>query len=190
MCMLSRESCDMERDSRAAMTDIAQRLRDSGKRMTLQRRFVLDALGRARHHTTAEEIATRVRRQHPQIDTSTVYRNLEALEELGYVTHTHFEDRVTRWHRADAERHGHLVCRSCGSESEVPMTLLEPLARRLRTELGFQADLAHSAVVGICRESPAVSSSGQCAVRSRSSSSPSPPAPPRRLGQARWSPRT
>jgi Fur family ferric uptake transcriptional regulator len=137
---------------------VAQRAREFGKRMTVQRRLVLDALERASHHTTAEEIAARIRRQHPQIDPSTVYRNLEALEELGYVTHTHFEDRVTRWHRADAERHGHLVCRSCGAESEVPMAVLEPLARRLRAEHGFAADLAHSAVVGICRECASVSS--------------------------------
>ena len=138
--------------------DVADRVRRLGKRMTVQRRLVLDALDRAHHHTTAEEIAARIRRQHPQIDPSTVYRNLEALEELGYVTHTHFEDRVTRWHRADAERHGHLVCRSCGAEIEVPMSLLEPLARRLRAEHGFAADLAHSAVVGICRECASVNS--------------------------------
>ncbi len=119
--------------------------------MTVQRRLVLDALQRARHHTTAEDVAARIRRQLPQIDPSTVYRNLEALESLGYVTHTHFEDRVTRWHLADERRHGHLVCRSCSAEIEVPMTLLEPLARRLRQEHGFEADLAHSAVVGLCR---------------------------------------
>jgi Fur family ferric uptake transcriptional regulator len=146
----------MERQARHGAA-VADRVRSFGKRMTVQRRLVLDALDRARHHTTADEIAARIRRQHPQIDPSTVYRNLEALEELGYVTHTHFEDRVTRWHRADAERHGHLVCRSCGAESEVPMSLLEPLARRIRAEHGFVADLAHSAVVGLCRECAAVS---------------------------------
>ena len=120
--------------------------------MTLQRRLVLDALQRARHHTTADEIARAIRARHPQVDPSTVYRNLEALEELGYVTHTHLDDRVTRWHRADALRHGHLVCRRCGSEQEIPMRVLEPLGRRLRTEQGFVADLAHSAIVGLCRE--------------------------------------
>ena len=147
----------MPRETRHA-ADMATRVREQGKRMTIQRLLVLEALDRARHHTTAEEIAARIRRQHPQIDPSTVYRNLEALEELGYVTHTHFEDRVTRWHRADAERHGHLVCRSCGAELEVPMSLLDPLARRVRAEHGFVADLAHSAVVGICRECSSVSS--------------------------------
>ena len=138
--------------------DLDARMRASGKRMTVQRQMVLEALEHARHHVTADDIATRIRVKYPQIDPSTVYRNLESLEELGYVTHTHFEDRVTRWHLAAAERHGHLVCRQCGDETEVPMTLLEPLARRLRAEHGFQADLAHSAVVGICRECASVSS--------------------------------
>ena len=130
----------------------------SGKRMTVQRRLVMEALQRARHHVTADDIATRIRARHPQIDPSTVYRNLEALEELGYVTHTHFDDRVTRWHRADAQRHGHLVCRGCGAEQEIEITVLEPLARRLRDEHGFRADLAHSAIVGICKACSNVSS--------------------------------
>jgi Fur family ferric uptake transcriptional regulator len=132
--------------------DVAADLRSKGKRLTIQRRLVLDAIRRTRHHATADEIARTIRATYPQIDPSTVYRNLEALEELGYVTHTHLDDRVTRWHRADVERHGHLVCRSCGSEQEIPLRMLEPLGRRLRSEQGFRADLAHSAIVGICRE--------------------------------------
>ena len=138
--------------------EIDERLHESGKRMTVQRRLVMEALQRARHHVTADEIASRIRVRHPQIDPSTVYRNLEALEELGYVTHTHFDDRVTRWHRADAQRHGHLVCRRCRAEQELPISLLEPLARRLRDDHGFRADLAHSAIVGICKTCSNVSS--------------------------------
>ena len=130
--------------------NIADDIRAKGRRMTVQRRLVLDALRRTRHHTTAEEIARSIRARYPQIDPSTVYRNLEALEELGYVTHTHLDDRITRWRRADAEQHGHLVCRRCGAEQEIPIDILEPLARRLRSEHGFRADLAHSAVVGLC----------------------------------------
>jgi Fur family ferric uptake transcriptional regulator len=131
---------------------VADEIRSKGRRMTVQRRLVLDALQRARHHTTAEEIARQIRARHPKIDPSTVYRNLEALEDLGYVTHTHLDDRVTRWHRAEVKRHGHLVCRRCGSEQEIPLRMLEPLGRRLRSEQGFRAGLAHSAIVGICRE--------------------------------------
>src|SRR5437899_5775384 len=130
---------------------VGDEIRARGRRMTVQRRLVLDALGRARHHTTAEEIARQVRARYPQIDPSTVYRNLEALEELGYVTHTHLDDRITRWHRADTHPHGHLVCRSCGSETEVRTEALEAMARRIRADHRFEPDLAHSAIVGICR---------------------------------------
>ncbi len=126
--------------------------------MTLQRRLVLEAVQRARHHTTAEEVARRVRARYPQIDPSTVYRNLASLEELGYVTHTHLDDRVTRWHRADVERHGHLVCRRCGDERQFPLAELEPLVRRLRSQRGFEPDLAHAALVGLCRRCKGVPS--------------------------------
>src|SRR4051812_42192797 len=39
---------------------VADEIRSKGRRMTVQRRLVLDALQRARHHTTAEEIARQV----------------------------------------------------------------------------------------------------------------------------------
>ena len=130
---------------------LAEVVRASGKRLTVQRRLVLDAVQRAKHHVTADEIARRVRMKYPQIDPSTVYRNLEALEELGYVIHTHLDDRVTRWHRADSHPHGHLVCRVCGRETEVRPVTLDVMAKRIRDEYRFEPDLAHSAVVGICR---------------------------------------
>ncbi|MHB8631654.1 MAG: Fur family transcriptional regulator [Candidatus Limnocylindria bacterium] len=130
---------------------LADSVRASGGRLTLQRQLVLDAVRRARHHVTADEIARRVRTRYPRIGPSTVYRNLAALEELGYVIHTHLDDRVTRWHRADTHPHGHLVCRSCGGETEVRTAALEAMARRIRADHRFEPDLAHSAIVGICR---------------------------------------
>lgn len=130
---------------------LAESVRASGRRLTLQRQLVLEAVQRARHHVTADEIARRVRARYPRIGPSTVYRNLEALEELGYVIHTHLDDRVTRWHRADTPPHGHLVCRSCGGETEVRTAVLEAMARRIRADYRFEADLAHSAIVGVCR---------------------------------------
>ena len=137
---------------------VDEALRARGGRMTVQRRLILEALARTKHHTTAEEIAGRVRARHPDIDLSAVYRNLEPLESLGQVTHTHLEGRVTRWHRTDVARHGHLVCTRCGREEEVPLATLAPLARRLRAERGFAADLAHAAIAGLCRDCQDVSS--------------------------------
>src|SRR2546428_12479845 len=105
---------------------VGDEIRARGRRMTVQRRLVLDALGRARHHTTAEEIARQGRARYPQIDPSTVYRNPEALEELRYVTPTHLDDPVTPGHRPDGQRHRHPVCPSRRAPQEIPLPPPEP----------------------------------------------------------------
>lgn len=125
-------------------------LKSRGYRLTPQRRVILEALERARHHTTAEVVAGRVAERFPGIDASTVYRTLELLERNGLVTHTHFDDGVTRWHLASEEAHQHLVCRLCGEEQELELSALEPVSRRIRERFGFAPDMAHFAIAGIC----------------------------------------
>jgi Fur family ferric uptake transcriptional regulator len=133
------------------MPGLRATLKERGYRLTPQRRAILDALERARHHTTAEEVARRVTERVSGVDVSTVYRTLELLEEEGLLSHTHFDDGVTRWHLASAQPHQHLVCRSCDDEEEFELDVLDPLARRLRDRFGFDADLAHFAIAGVCK---------------------------------------
>ena len=129
---------------------VQQRARERGFRMTLQRQIILDAIDSMRGHITAEAVHAEVRARYPQVNLSTVYRTLEFLEELDLVRHTHFDDGVARWHGAGEAPHQHLVCRRCGFEQELELSLLEPLDRELRRHYGFTADLAHFALVGVC----------------------------------------
>jgi Fur family ferric uptake transcriptional regulator len=85
------------------------------------------------------------------VNISTVYRTLELLQDIGLVTHTHFDDGVAQYHRAEEGLHQHLVCRACGSEQELDLAVLEPLGAVLNERYGFEADLAHFALVGLCR---------------------------------------
>lgn len=125
-------------------------LRSRAYRLTPQRRVILDVLERVHHHTTAEEIARRVAERVGGIDVSTVYRTLDLLEANGLVTHTHFDDGITRWHLASEHGHQHLVCRECGDEQELDLALLDPVARRIRERFGFAPDMAHFAIAGRC----------------------------------------
>ena len=43
------------------------------------------------------------------------------------------------------------MCSRCGADAEVDLAILQPLADELRQRYGFEADLAHSAIVGVCR---------------------------------------
>ena len=82
------------------------------KRLTPQRELVLSAV-RALGHATPEEVAEKVRQTHPGINLSTVYRNLETLENVGLVQHTHLGHGGATYHAAEELTHLHLVCDIC-----------------------------------------------------------------------------
>ncbi|MBI2888031.1 MAG: transcriptional repressor [Chloroflexi bacterium] len=126
-------------------------LRDRGYRVTLQRSIIMETLEGLAGHVSVEDIYARVRERFPQVNISTVYRTLELMEEAGLAVHTHFDDGVAKWHRAEEGAHQHLVCRRCGQELELDLDVVEPLAEQLRARYGFQPDIAHFAIVGVCR---------------------------------------
>jgi len=137
------------------MSALSGELRKRGYRVTVQREIILAALEQleaAAGHVTAEAVYGRIRDQYPQVNISTVYRTLELVEEAGLITHTHFDDNVAKWHVSEKAEHQHLACRRCGAEQEVDPEIVAPLAAELDRRYGFQADLPHFAIVGLCRQ--------------------------------------
>ena len=132
------------------MGQLVQALKERGHRLTPQRQLILEAIESAEGHVSAESVHSKVAAQFPQVNISTVYRTLELLQDLGLVTHTHFDDGIAQYHLASAAPHQHMVCRRCGAEREIDVSVLDPLDRHLREQYDFQADLAHFAIVGTC----------------------------------------
>ena len=130
---------------------LVARLRDDGVRITTARRLVLRALVDGPRHPTAEELLAEVRELAPDVHASTVYRNLEELERLGVVAHTHLGHGAATYHLA-ADPHGHLVCERCGADFEAPAAFFTQLARGARDQLGFTVRPYHFAVLGLCAE--------------------------------------
>ena len=131
--------------------DWRARLRGSGYRLTPQRELVLAAVERL-GHATPEEVLAVVRESSAAINLSTVYRNLEVLEDLGLVRHAHLSDRVATYHSTNDHEHFHTVCRKCQRVVSVEPSVAAAFADRLRTEMGFEADLGHLVVFGECVE--------------------------------------
>jgi Fur family ferric uptake transcriptional regulator len=131
--------------------DLREALRSRGLRMTPQRQLILDAIASMHGHISVDQVHQYVVRQFPDVHITTVYRTLEVLEELGVVRHAHFHDGVAQYQRTDEAPHHHMVCTRCGADAELELALLEPLAAELRRRYGFDADLAHTAIVGVCR---------------------------------------
>lgn len=134
----------------ATYSDMAAALREVGYRLTPQRMMILAAIHKCDGHTTAEAIHERVKEQYPFVDISTVYRTLQLLKKLHLVTETNLGEGVVEYELSERGRHHHLVCRQCGKTAALDDSFLKPLADRLLKTHGFQADLEHSAIFGIC----------------------------------------
>jgi len=131
--------------------EILDGLRAAGERVTVARRAVVESLVDADGHATAEALQARVQAEHPEVHMATIYRNLETLERLGVVEHTHLGHGPAVYHLAD-ELHQHLVCESCGYVVEVPADLLRPVEEEVRDRYGFVMRPGHFAVVGRCAD--------------------------------------
>jgi Fur family transcriptional regulator, ferric uptake regulator len=132
-------------------TDWRERLRGSGYRLTPQRELVLAAVEKL-GHATPEDVLAQVREQASAINLSTVYRNLEVLEELGLVRHAHLSDRGATYHSTTEHEHFHLVCRKCQRVTSVDPDVAADFVERLREEQAFRVDVGHLVVFGTCTD--------------------------------------
>lgn len=131
------------------MSDLEQRLHAAGKRLTSQRSRVLEVV-RQRGHVTPDDIVAELAAQGPPIPASTVYRSLDALQELGLITHTHLDHRVPSYQPTDHATHIHLYCRGCGWVGEADLGEADGLVAGLADRHGFAADVTHAAIHGLC----------------------------------------
>lgn len=131
---------------------VAQTIRATGRRLTIQRSRILDAVRELPGHSTAEQIRALVNdgERDPDMAMSTVYRNLEALAEMGLVLAFARPGDVMTYEWAGTEAHHHLFCSGCGHTKEVEVRALIAFAGEVQREHGFAVDLRHMAIRGQC----------------------------------------
>ena len=112
---------------------------------------MLAAVGRLGHATPDEVVDAVSADGGGGVPASTVYRALDALQELGLVGHTHVDHRAPSYHLSEHATHLHVVCRGCGWVGEAPLDVADELVARLDESLGFASEVSHAAVHGLCR---------------------------------------
>jgi Fur family transcriptional regulator, ferric uptake regulator len=131
---------------------IMDSLREVGYRLTPQRMLIVSLIHDSKGHVTAEELHSRVVEQYPFVDISTVYRTLQLLKKLRLVSETDLGGGRVQYELTQEGRHHHLVCRQCGATSPLDDEMIEPLRGRLLEKHGFQADMEHFAIFGVCQK--------------------------------------
>lgn len=127
-------------------------LRQRGARLTPQRLITLEVIKRGKGHLTAEEIHREVQRHYPYVSLATVYRTLQWLQEHGLVSEIALGSDRKYYEYAGGERHHHLICQRCGSESEIDDSVLVSLKEQILLRYGFEAQLDHLAIGGLCQQ--------------------------------------
>lgn len=130
-----------------------KQLRERGFRLTPQREMVLSALHEIEGFATADEIYERVSALSSSVDISTIYRTLELLQDFRLVASVDPGDGQRRYELVGIHgQHFHLVCRSCGRIIGMEPQAIESFATRMRAHHGFQIDLEHLSIPGLCWE--------------------------------------
>jgi Fur family ferric uptake transcriptional regulator len=101
------------------MSDLLERLRDRGWRLTAQRRVVAEVLDGDHVHYTADEVHARAAARLPEIARATVYNTLSELVSIGEVIEVSTDGRAKRYDPNARHTHQHLVCSQCGTIRDV-----------------------------------------------------------------------
>ena len=151
------EGSDGEREPGDVAAEAITVLRDRGDRITPSRRAIIEELGIATGHLSAEDLLERVRRRSDAaggVHLATVYRTLDSLVQSGVAAHIHLPHGATTYHliRPGQRLHLHLVCRGCERLIDVPPDTLDDVADALARSHGFRLDSDHVALTGRCRD--------------------------------------
>jgi len=88
------------------------------RRSTIQRRVILEELGKVRTHPTAAEVYALVRRRLPRVSLGTVYRNLENMAQEGQIVVLAWGQGPRRYD-GNIENHYHIRCVRCSRVGDI-----------------------------------------------------------------------
>lgn len=120
------------------------------RRLTNQRKVILEELRAVTSHPTADELYRQVRKRMPRISLGTVYRNLEVLSSLGLVRKLENAAGQKRFD-GDMSPHHHIRCELCGKVGDIfHVEDIPGLTEKLETP--FQVTGYSIEFSGICPE--------------------------------------
>ncbi len=131
-------------------------IKDHGYKLTPQRREILKTLVKSKgKHLSCDEIYENVRTECPEIGIATVYRTLQILENTENINRLNLDDGCIRYEidlNEETHNHHHLICKLCGSVSEVRVDLLENLENNIERNYDFKILDHDLKFFGICNK--------------------------------------
>jgi len=117
----------------------------------MQRMAVFRALVEDTTHPTADTVFSRLRHTMPSLSLATVYRILEMLDREDLIRRVGTANGVSRF-EANLDLHQHLICKECGSITDVEEKSLSQLHLPNTRFAGFMAEELDIRIIGTCGE--------------------------------------
>ena len=136
------------------MGDSGERLQDAlrgaGRRLTAQRRLILQVLEESDGHLDADALYDRVKARDPDVSLATVYRTLAVLREIGLVEEHRLGEDHGHYEAVREEPHYHFTCLRCGKVIEFDTPLMAQVEQGLCEQEGVRVTSTHLHVSGYC----------------------------------------
>lgn len=141
-------SHEMIDDAQAILRGHLTRL---GLKHSAQRDTILSIFLETRDHLSTEELHSLIRKNHPTIGYTTVYRTLKLLTQCGLAAEVEFHDGVARYeHGLNRRKHHHMVCTACGDSIEFFSPEVEEVEHRIGKEFHFATTQHSFQIYGTC----------------------------------------
>jgi len=131
--------------------DIITALRQSGCKITPQRRRIIKALHSSTNHLTPAEVFQKINSKSSGTGMVTIYRTLEILEKVNLVCRFNLKNGRTGYLlRRPRQHHHHLLCACCGQVLDLEGCHLEEVVEQVGTDTGFIITEHSFELTGIC----------------------------------------
>ena len=131
---------------------LRQLFRSKGRRLTSQRRLILNVLEESETHLDAEALHDRVKMLASDISLATVYRTLTVLKEMALVEEHRLGEGHSHYEAARNAPHYHFVCLECGEVIEFDTPLVDQVVRCLTKENRVCVTDTHLRLSGYCAQ--------------------------------------
>jgi len=116
-----------------------------------QREAILNVFLRSERHLSVDDLFQLVRKRHPEVDRTTVYRTLKLFQAAGLASELQFEGKSRFEREYKRKHHDHFICRSCGDIIEFSSPEIEALQDQVAAGLGFVIEGHRHQIFGRCR---------------------------------------
>ncbi len=124
-------------------------LRQNKLKVTPARLAILDIFERNKHPLSVKDLAKKL--SNTGIDTVTLYRNVESLQNLGLLKKILIDNKQTHYELNSQDHHHHIICKDCGRISDVSACDVTVTGEDLLKTTGFAKVTEHSLeFFGIC----------------------------------------